>query len=254
MKISAVILAAGKGTRMGATDRPKVMFEVNGKPMVEYLVESIRDAGVSDITLVVGFMQEMVRNYFGDSLKYVEQTEQLGTGHAVLMAKESLQGKSDAVIVTYGDMPCYKTETIKKLIELFKKEKSTIAMVTVDLNEPSFWGYSRVIRDEKNNILATVEDKDCNEEQAKIHECNPSFYMFDAKFLWESLEKIGTNNVQGEYYFPDLISMATKSGGKGINIKTDTEQEVLGVNTQEQLREVEKILENTTTDIGFQSF
>lgn len=246
MKISAVILAAGKGTRMGESDRPKVMFEANGKPLVEYLINSIKTACVEDITLVVGYMQEMVRNYFGDSVKYVEQKEQLGTGHAVLMAKESLQGKSDAVIVSYGDMPCYKTETIKKLIKLFEEEKPTIAMVTVDLKKPSFWGYSRVIRDENGNIVATVEDKDCTEEQAKIRECNPSFYMFDAEFLWENLEKIGTNNVQGEYYLPDLISMAAKSGGKVINIKTDTEQEVLGVNTTEQLKEVERILKADT--------
>jgi UDP-N-acetylglucosamine diphosphorylase/glucosamine-1-phosphate N-acetyltransferase len=249
MKISVVILAAGKGTRMGATDRPKVMFEANGKPLVEYLIKSIKTAGVEDVTLVVGYMQEMVQNYFKDTVKYVEQREQFGTGHAVLMAKGLLQGKSDAVIVSYGDMPCYKTETIKKLIKLFEEEKPTIAMVTVDLREPSFWGYSRVIRDKNGNILATVEDKDCNEEQAKIHECNPSFYMFNADFLWENLEKIGTNNVQGEYYLPDLISIAAKSGGKVVNIKTDTEQEVLGVNTPEQLREVEKILESTTTPL-----
>jgi len=241
--IITVILAAGKGTRMGAADRPKVMYRALGKPIVEYLIKSVKNAGVADVVLVVGFMQEQVREYFKNQVEYVEQFEQKGTGHAVMMAKELLNGKSRAVIVSYGDMPLYKTETIKKLIEKFNSEKPTIAMVTVDLRDPSFWGYSRVIRDSDGNIIATVENKDCTKEQLKIKESNPSFYMFDANWLWENLGRIGTNNVQKEYYLPDLISIAASQGKKISSIKTDTEDEVLGVNTPEQLKKVESILE-----------
>lgn len=242
--IIAVILAAGKGTRMGVADRPKVMYRALGKPIVEHLIQSVKDAGVSDVVLVVGFMQEQVRDYFKDRVEYAEQFEQKGTGHAVMMAKNLLQGKSHAVIVSYGDMPLYKAETIKKLIKKFNQEKPTIAMVTVDLADPDFWAYSRVIRNDAGEIVATIEQKDATEEQRKINECNPSFYMFDADWLWDNLGKIGTNNTQKEYYLPDLLSIATNQGKKIVSIKTENEDEVLGVNTPEQLIKVAGILKS----------
>ena len=240
--IIAVILAAGKGTRMGAVDRPKVMFEANGKPIVEYLLQSIQNAGVFDVVLVVGYLQKQVRNYFQDRVYYVEQLEQKGTGHAVIMAKKLLKGKSKAVLVAYGDMPLYKTETIKRLIKKFNSEKPTIAMVTVDLSDPDFWAYSRVLRNENGEITATVEQKDASIKQRKIKECNPSFYLFDADWLWDNLGRIGTDNVQKEYYLPDLISIAHKQGRKIVSVKAENETEVLGVNTLEQLKKVEEIL------------
>ncbi|MFA5158687.1 MAG: NTP transferase domain-containing protein [Patescibacteria group bacterium] len=248
--IIAIVLAAGQGKRMGSEKAklPKVMFELAGKPMIRYHIDNLKNASVDEIVLVVGFMQEQVRDYFKDQVQYVEQFEQKGTGHAVMMAKDLLRGKSQAVIVSYGDMPLYKTETIKKLIEKFNTEKPTIAMVTVDLADPDFWAYSRVLRDGSGEIVATVEQKDATEEQRKIKECNPSFYMFDADWLWGNLGRIGTNNVQKEYYLPDLISIATKQGKKISSIKTDTEDEVLGVNTPEQLEKVEKILEMRNED------
>lgn len=231
---------------MGDTDRPKVMFKANNKPIVEYLVQSIQSAGVVDIVLVVGYLQEQVRSYFKDRVRYVEQFEQKGTGHAVMMAKDLLKGKSKAVLVSYGDMPLYKTETIKKLIEKFNLpaggEKPTIAMVTVDLADPDFWAYSRVLRDKNGEIVATVEQKDTTEEQRKIRECNPSFYLFDSDWLWKNLGKIGTNNAQKEYYLPDLISIAHSQSKKIVSIKAESEDEVLGVNTPEQLDKVAKIL------------
>jgi len=242
--IISIVLAAGQGKRMGSEEAklPKVMFEANSKPIVEYLVQSIQYAGVSDIVWVVGYLQEQVRNYFKDRVQYVEQREQKGTGHAVMMAKDLLKGKSKAVLVSYGDMPLYKTETIKKLITKFNDEKPTIAMVTVDLADPDFWAYSRVLRDKSGEIVATVEQKDATEEQRKIKECNPSFYMFDADWLWDNLGRIGTNNVQKEYYLPDLISIAVSQGKKIVSIKAENEDEVLGVNTPEQLQKVEEIL------------
>jgi UDP-N-acetylglucosamine diphosphorylase/glucosamine-1-phosphate N-acetyltransferase len=244
MKISAVILAAGKGTRMGTTDRPKVMFEANGKPLVEYLVNSIKAAKVEDVTLVVGYMQEMVRDYFKNSVKYVEQKEQLGTGHAVLMAKEPLQRESEAVITCYGDMPLFKTETIRKLIETFESEKPTVAMLTVDFKDPEFWAFGRIVRDENGEVAGIVEQKDCTPEQRKIKECNPSFFIFNSDFLWDNLENIKTNNSQGEYYLTDMIKLAKDMNKKIVATKVAKEYEVLGVNTPEQLKEVEEILQN----------
>jgi len=240
--IIAVILAAGKGTRMGDADRPKVMFEANDKPIIEYLVQSIQTAGVSDIVLVVGYLQEQVKNYFKDRVQYVEQLEQKGTGHAVMMAKDILKRKSKAVLVSYGDMPLYKIETIKKLIKKYSIEKPVIAMVTVDLADPDFWAYGRVLRNKNGEIVATVEQKDATEEQRKIKECNPSFYLFNSDWLWENLDRIGTDNAQKEYYLPDLISIAASQGKKIVSIKAESEDEVLGVNTPEQLEKVAKIL------------
>ena len=242
MKIAAVILAAGKGTRMGATDKPKVMFEANGKPMVEYLVNAVKDASVDDITLVVGYMKETVTDYFKDRVKYVEQIEQLGTGHAVLMAEDSLKDTSNAIITCYGDMPLFKSETIKSLIETYEREKPAIAMLTVKFEDPEFWAFGRIIRDEKGEVAGIVEQKDATTDQLKIKESNPSFIIFNSKFLWDNLKNLNTENAQGEYYLTDMIKVAKDKGQKIVAVPVSEENEVLGVNTPEQLKEVEEIL------------
>ena len=243
MKIAAVILAAGKGTRMGEAEIPKVMFKVNEKPIVEHMIEDIENSGVNDITLVVGYKQEVVKDHFKDRVSYALQTEQLGTGHAVLMAQELLENKSDAVLVCYGDHATYKEETIKKLIEIFEKEKPAIAMLTVEFEDPMKWQFGRIIRDNKGKICENVEQKDANEEQLKIKESNPSFYIFDSKFLWDNLKNLNTENAQGEYYLTDMIKVANDQGKQIISSPVSEENEVLGINTKEQLKEVEEILQ-----------
>jgi len=242
MKIAAVILAAGKGTRMGEAEIPKVMFEVNGKPIIEHMIEDIENSGIDDITLVVGYKQEIVKDYFKDRVKYALQTQQLGTGHAVLMAQENLEGKSDAVLVCYGDHATYKKETIKKLIEKYQDNKPAIAMLTVKFEDPMKWQFGRIIRDKEGNICENVEQKDANEEQLTIKESNPSFYIFDSKFLWENLKTLNTENTQGEYYLTDMIKVAKDQGKRIISSPVSEESEVLGINTQEHLKEVEEIL------------
>ena len=244
MKIAAVILAAGEGKRMGVTDRPKVMVEVSGKPMVEHLVEAVEGAGVEDVTLVVGFKKEKVEEHFEGRTKFVEQTEQLGTGHAVMMAEDSLEGKSDAVVTCYGDMPLFKSETIKSLIETFEKEKPSIAMLTVEFEDPMKWQFGRITRDENGEVSGIVEHKDCNEEQLKIRESNPSFFIFDSKFLWDNLKNLNTENAQGEYYLTDMIKVAKDQGKKIIAVPVSEESEVLGANTPEQLGEIETIIKS----------
>jgi len=243
MKIAAIILAAGEGKRMGVTDKPKVMVEISGKPMVEHLVDAVEGAKVNDITLVVGFKKETVKQYFKDRTKFVEQTEQLGTGHAVMMAEDSLTGKSDAIITCYGDMPLFKSETIKSLVETFEKEKPTVAMLTVKFDDPGFWAFGRIVRDKNGEISGIVEQKDCNPEQLKIKESNPSFFIFDSKFLWDNLKNLNTENAQGEYYLTDMIKVAKDQGKKIVSVPVSEESEVLGANTPEQLGEIEEILE-----------
>lgn len=244
MKITGIILAAGKGTRMNDDSKPKVMFDLNGKPLVDYCIENLRNSGVNDITLVVGYKQDVIRKYFGDSINYAEQKELLGTGHAVMSAKAEVEGTSDAVLVRYGDMPLYTDETLKRLINIFKKEKPTIAMLSVIFEDPVYWAYGRIIRNEGGDVEEIIEQKDCNKGQLKIKECNPGFYMFDAKWLWSNIEKLKTNNAQGEYYLTDMIGLAKSQGKKVVGIPVTSSDEALGINTPEQLQKAEGIVQN----------
>ncbi len=242
-KIIGVILAAGKGTRMGSgegSEIPKVMYRIAEKPMIEYSVENVKSAGVEKVTLVVGYKKELVIEDMGDKVEYVVQEEQLGTGHAVMMAKESLEAKSEAILVCYGDMPLFKTDTIRGLIAMYEREKPMIAMLTVDFENPQ--GYGRIIRDENGDVLKNVEQKDCTQEQLKISECNPCFYVFNSEWLWDNLEKLRTENAQHEYYLTDLIEMARRQNVRVLAMKVSEESEAFGVNTQEQLKEAEGIL------------
>lgn len=253
MNIAAVILAAGKGTRMGAaegSEKPKVMYEANGKPMVEWSIEAIKSSGVDRIMLVVGYKREQVEQYLGNRVDYAIQEEQLGTGHAVMMAKSKLLGESDAVMTAYGDMPLFKPETIQRLIGKFQEERPAIAMLTVDFEDPEFWAFGRIIRNDEGYVIANVEQKDCDQEQLKIKESNPGFYIFDSEFLWSNIEDLKTENAQGEYYLPDLIKIATDQGKKIIAVKVSSEDEVLGVNTPEQLAKAEEILTKREQEIA----
>ena len=245
MKYAAVILAAGKGTRMNegqASPIPKVMFELDGKPIIDWSAKLIQDAGINRVVLVVGYKKELIENYFKDSVEYAVQTEQLGTGHAVAQAKLLLGGQSDGVIVFYGDNPLYKPETIRKLIAEFEQEKPTIAMLTVISEDPA--GYGRIIRDKNNDVRGIVEHKDCDAQQLKIKEWNPGFYIFDAAWLWQNIENLQTDNAQKEYYLTDLIEMAKEQSKRIIATPVSEENEALGINTPEQLAEAEQVLKN----------
>lgn len=253
-KYAAVILAAGKGTRMNEGQNspiPKVMFKIHGRPMIEYSIENIQNAGIEKIVLVVGYKKEMVTDDIGRRLKgsgrganieYAVQEEQLGTGHAAMQARNNLEGKVDAVIVCYGDMPLFKPETIKNLIAKYQEQKPTIAMLSVEFDDPEYWAYGRIIRDKVGYVEAIIEQKDCNSEQLKIKESNPGFYIFDANWLWENFGKLSTNNAQHEYYLTDMIHIAKEQGKKIIAVPVLEENEVLGINNPEQLEKVEEIL------------
>jgi len=245
-KYAAVILAAGKGTRMNeglSSPIPKVMFLLAGKPIIYHSVKLIKDAEINKVVLVIGYKKELIREYFGGEVEYAVQGEQLGTGHAVSTAKELLQGKTDAVIVFYGDNPLYKPETVKKLISIFETEKPTIAMLSAVSENP--FGYGRIIRDKNGEVLGIKEHKDCNEEELKIKEWNPGFYIFDSKWLWLNIDKLDSNNAQQEYLLTDLIKIAKEQDKKIIAMPVSEESEALGINTKEQLKEAEAVLNNS---------
>lgn len=241
--IIAIVLAAGQGKRMGSEKAklPKVMFELAGKPMIRHNLDNLIHAGVKDIVVVVGYEKEKVMNFLGGEVQYVEQFERKGTAHAVSMAEGKVKGKSKWVIVNFGDMPFYQPETIRALIEKVKKEKPKMGMLTVHFENPNFWAYGRIILDESGKIIKSIEQRDCTPEQLGIKECMPSFYIFDNDWLWANILKLGTGNVQKEYYLSDLIELAAKEGGL-ITSKVENEWEAFGINNPEQLKEGEEIL------------
>lgn len=244
-KYAAIILAAGKGTRMNegsASPIPKVMFKVNNKPIIDWSVKVMKDAGVNDIVLVVGYKRELIEEYFGSELKYAVQEEQLGTGHAVMMAEEVLKDKAENIIIFYGDNPLYRTETVQNIIALYEKENPTIAMLSVNFEDPNFWAFGRVLRGVNNEVIGIKEQKDCTEEEKQIKESNTGFYIVNADWLWENLKNINNENAQKEYYLTDIIGLAKKQGKRIIAMPVGEEEEALGINTLEQLKQAEVVL------------
>jgi len=244
-KYAAVILAAGKGTRMNSGQEsfiPKVMYEIAGKPIIHHSVKLIRDAGINEVVLVVGYQREVIKKYFGDSVEYAIQEHQLGTGHAAAQARKVLKNKAESLIVFYGDNPLYKPETVKKLISLYEREKPTIAMLSVFFENPRFWAFGRVIKDREGNVIDIIEQKDCTEEELDFAECNPGFYIFDAAWFWENCGKLQTNNSQKEYYLTDMIKLAAAQNKKVSCIPVSEVSEGLGINSPDQQRQAEEVL------------
>ena len=217
-RIQIIILAAGKGKRMGS-DLPKVLISLHGKPMIKHLLENIKGLHFGAPHIIVGYGKEALIKELGtDNYNYIEQKEQLGTGHAVNEAKNSVRDKADSIVILYGDQPFTTEETLIKLVEKQFGTGKKVAMATVKLPDFKDWrsgflGYSRVVRDKKTGkILRTVENKDASEEEKKITEVNPCYFCFDAKFLWEELEKLKKDNAQEEYYLTDVLQSAVKQG------------------------------------------
>lgn len=251
-KYAAVILAAGKGTRMNeglASPIPKVMFPLNGQPIIDWSVKLIRDAGIEKVVLIVGYKKELIEDHFKEDVEYAVQSEQLGTGHAVMMAEDALKDKSDSVIIFYGDNCLYKTESVKRLIDLYENppaggEKPTIAILTVEFDDPVFWAFGRILRDSSGEVIGIREQKDCSEEELKIKESNPGFYIVDSVWLWENLKKINNKNAQGEYYLTDIIELAKEQGKRIVATPVSEEMEALGINNPEQLKEAEEVIKS----------
>jgi len=250
-KYAAIILAAGKGTRMNegqVSPIPKVMFQVLGKPIISYGVEAVKEAGLKKVILVVGYQKEMVMDYFGNSVEYAIQEEQLGTGHAVMMAEEKVKDAT-AIMVFCGDHSLWRPETINKLIEAYENDLPTIAMLSVHFNNPDFWGFGRIIRHNTGEVDGIIEQKDCTEQQRKITESNPSFYIFNAEWLWQNIHQLKTENVQKEYYLTDLIALARSQNKKIIAVPVADENEAHGINSPEQLIKAEEILKTRNVNV-----
>ena len=237
-KFKAVILAAGKGTRMHS-DLPKVLHKVCDKPMVHYTIQAAKDAGATDVIVIVGYQGQLVKREIVDVVQFAEQHEQLGTGHAVKCAAPLIGSEGD-VIVLCGDTPLITADTIRKLYDAHKRASNGVTVLAAILDDPT--GYGRIIRDAEGNFVKIVEHKDCTEEELLTKEINSGMYVFNAEALTASLGMLTNDNAQGEYYLTDTVSIIKNAGLKINAIPVDDINEILGVNTLEQLSVAEEIM------------
>lgn len=239
MKAAALILAAGAGTRMKSA-KPKVAHEIMGKSLVRWVVDAALGAGVSQIVAVVGHGREQVEPLIKD-VSIVVQEEQLGTAHAVNVAREALLGKCDSLVVLTGDSPLVTSQTIAELVSLREERGAGVVVLTMQAADPT--GYGRIVRDEDGQVAAIVEQKDCTPEQARITECNSGFYCFDTELLFDALTEVSTDNAQGEYYLTDVLAIARAKGREVLGLVAENEDECLGVNSRRQLAQATKSLQ-----------
>ena len=237
--IVAVVLAAGKGTRM-KSNKSKLVHKIYGKELVKRVVETAEKSDIKDIIAVVGYKKEEIQKVLGDTVKYAYQEEMLGTGHAVLQAEEYLEGRKGKVVVLNGDVPIIRPETIKKLIEKSIKNKEYATVLTAIYNNPT--GYGRIIRDDGGNVKEIVEEKDLSEEQKSNKEINAGIYCFDIDELLKALKELKPNNAQGELYLTDVVKIMNDKGLKTGAVIVKDNTEILGVNDRMQLELLTKVL------------
>ena len=228
------MLAAGKGTRMKA-DLAKVLFPIDGRPLIHFVLDAVEEAGFSRAVVIVGHQAELVRETLaGRDVEFALQAEQLGTGHAVLCAAPLLEGFTGDAAVLAGDAPLIRGATLRRMMERHRDARATVTVLTALLEDPS--GYGRVLRDGPGGrVVAIVEDKDCSPEQKRIREINSSIYAFSYPFLAGALGRIDNRNRQGEYYLTDTVSLAFREGRPVEGIVVEDPAEVSGINTPEQL-------------------
>lgn len=235
----ALILAAGKGTRMKSR-LPKVLHRVGGLPMAEQVLLTVQRAGTTRQIMVIGFGAEAVREYFGDRAEFVVQEEQLGTGHAVMQAAPLLGSLEGTVVITCGDTPLVTADTFAAMMAFHEKEGAAATILTARMENPT--GYGRIIRDEKGQVVKIVEQKDGNPSELAVKEINTGIYCFDIQQLLQALKEINNENAQGEYYLTDAIGILVSKEEKVAAYVTEDSEQTLGVNSRVQLAEAERIL------------
>jgi len=239
---TAIILAAGKGKRM-KSGLPKVLHQIDNSPMVEYVINNARQAGFDNIIMVVGHKHEQVISHFKDKgIEFVVQYEQKGTGHAVKCAEANYSGFKGIILVLAGDMPLVSVETLKKLTVSHIESGAVATVLTVKLPDPT--GYGRIIRDADGGFKKIVEHREADPETLKIDEVNTGIICFDSEQLVGVLNKLDCDNDQGEYYLTDSIGIFSEEGKKVNAVIADNYHEGMGINSIEQLSEVEKILKS----------
>lgn len=236
---AAVILAAGKGTRMKSS-RAKVLHEIAGQPMLYYPLRAAREAGCQRVEVVVGHQADNVRSAVtGDGVGFVEQAQQLGTGHALLCAADALSDFSGPLLLLCGDVPLLRAETLLELLQTHQSEKAAVTVLTAELPDPT--GYGRIIRDGET-VQRIVEEKDATAEEKRIREINTGTYLFDADFVFRALRGVGRENAQGEYYLTDVVAAAVAEGLPTRAVVLDNPHEAMGINDLPQLAEATALM------------
>ena len=243
VQLTALILAAGKGTRMKSA-LPKVVHRVGGKPMAAHVVAAAAAAGAGRTIAVVGFGAEEVRRELGDGLEYVIQSEQLGTGHAVLQAADKLAGYGGTVMVLCGDTPLLQAETLSALWRSHRHSGRSATVLTARMPDPS--GYGRILRDTSGNVVRIVEQKDAKPAELAVDEINTGIYCFESEALFRALTGVGRSNAQGEYYLTDVIGAFVESGLAVGAVVADDHAETIGINSRDQMAAAENLLRRRT--------
>jgi len=242
MSLTAIILAAGKSTRM-KSKRPKALHEVCGKPMLHYILQACYDAGVTRILLVVGHGKDEVIDAFkyDDRIRFIDQTEQLGTGHAARMCVPELEKVKGDVFLLAGDVPLIRGQVLQTLLQQHKFEDAAASMATAVLDDPT--GYGRIVRDDKGDFLEIVEQLDATPEQREIREIFPSYYCARVPDLLFALSKLTNENKKSEYYLTDIYGILRKAGKKVVAVQAATYEDVLAPNTRQQLADADFVMQ-----------
>ena len=231
--LSTIILAAGRGTRM-QSDQPKVLHLLSGKPLLDYSLKLSRTIGSERIVVIVGHQAELVRRAFpAPDIVFAEQRPQLGTGHAVLQARDQFSDYMGTILILCGDVPCLKAATVRSLIDCHCAEQAAVTVMTTLLDDPG--SYGRVITDQGGDVLKIVEARDASDQEKQVREINTGIYCADSRFLFEAVAKIKNDNSQREYYLTDIIEIARKMGRPARSFIAADCLEVMGINTPEDL-------------------
>lgn len=237
----AIILAAGQGTRM-KSKLYKVLHPVCGKPMVQHVIDQVKSLDINEIVTIVGHGAEKVKEQLGEVSQYALQAEQLGTAHAVQQAGDMLTDKEGVTIVVCGDTPLIKAETMEALFKHHEETSAKATILTAKAEDPT--GYGRIVRNSEGFVEKIVEHKDANEQERSINEINTGTYCFDNKMLFEAIQNVSNDNVQGEYYLPDVIEILKNQGEIVSAYVTDNFAETLGVNDRVALAQAERTMKN----------
>ena len=244
-KRMAVVLAAGKGTRM-KSNQLKVLHKINGITMIEHTVRAVRKAGVDQVVTIIGTDGEEIQQVLTGQSECAIQEKQLGTAHAVLQAKSILEGQPGTTLVVNGDGPLLTGETLERLYDFHEQSGASGTVLTAIASLPN--DYGRIVRDEAGNVQKIVETKDCDEKEIQITEVNSGVFIFDNQKLFELLDQVDNNNAQGEYYLPDVIGLLQ---GRGEMVKayvTEQFDEIIGINDRQRLAEVTRIMNQRIMD------
>lgn len=237
-----IIPAAGKGTRLSKSPDapPKAMFRLGGRPLLEIVLEQTDFIAPEDTYIVVGYKKDDIISHFGNKYHYVEQREQLGTGHAVMQCADAFKTYDGTVLIAFGDMPLFRRECMKAMCEYHEAHHADCTLLTAV--NPAFTQWARIVRDANGRFQRIVEGKDCTPEQAKIPELEAGVLVFNSKSLFGLLPELGTNNVQHEYYLTEIPEMMAKRGMVVETFATDNPDDPRGINSPEDVPVCEEIL------------